>query len=282
VSRLWNLLVDLQSCQVRADFGLVAAHHGDIYWAYDLATRSDMDGENPYRHEIQARLLTDATDAEIADRISTTPGVIEAFAACFYDVRPYRQKRSYLMHHVLGPEIYSGFQPNNFSLLWKLGAITGGTPILDALIEYAGSAWGVTDLTSWYDSLFRSRMGYNAAVTAMSLKPNNFTACDILDRYLKIREQDREQGGSASSSQKLMDVIHSALQTLPVSLRDKTVEGDDCDALQLSRSLGVELGPGERLSLRLNGDPGLPGGIPLDAYVFPAPQLATATEGDNG
>jgi hypothetical protein len=127
-----GFLRELHRCLADAPWRLLAPRWDDLGEAYALYT------EEPSwpRWELEARLLTDQPLDEIAVRLDTSPAVVDAYHATFFDVRGRLRARGWVANHVPGLGEHVPLVEEDVGGLLKLYAYTGGPTVLDALLEY--------------------------------------------------------------------------------------------------------------------------------------------------
>jgi hypothetical protein len=88
------------------------------------------------RWEIEARLLTDESFAQIAAKCASDGQSIEVYHATFFDVRERLRTEGYVLHQVLGPRVHAGLTEADVDVLLKTYAHAGGSHTVDALVRY--------------------------------------------------------------------------------------------------------------------------------------------------
>jgi hypothetical protein len=87
--------------------------------------------------ELDARLLANQSDGEIAERMGLSPAGVACYAGLCFDVRPYLQADAYIIGVVLGPKIHRGLTPGDHELLLKLFGYGGlGGCGVDAYLDF--------------------------------------------------------------------------------------------------------------------------------------------------
>jgi hypothetical protein len=105
------------------------AQVAEIEAAYDVWSGSEV-----RRGELEARLLTDEPETDIAAKLGVPLPVLEAYHAVFFDVRSKKSATDWLRHIVIKHNSFRGFfGPMPFSA-WKLAAFVGGTHWLNQTI----------------------------------------------------------------------------------------------------------------------------------------------------
>ncbi len=99
--------------------------------------------------ELEAWILTGEPPAAVAELSGFEVPVIEAYEACFFDVRPKLDAQSYVVHRVIGPGIYLGFRQDDLAPIWKMiGFFRGRFMLAVALQTFPGSR--VRPWPEWY------------------------------------------------------------------------------------------------------------------------------------
>ena len=89
------------------------------------------------RAELEARVLADQSIGEISSTMGVPFGVISAFEALFFDVRPRLEESSWIIYEVIGLRPEGPLQPQDVLAAWKYLGFLHGAPTLDALIAAA-------------------------------------------------------------------------------------------------------------------------------------------------
>lgn len=87
------------------------------------------------RWELEARLLADQSDEEIAERCEVTAGVVSRYEQLFFAMREARAAHDYLTHYVVGTSIHDGFRDGEVRQFWAWATMAGGPIVLDALVD---------------------------------------------------------------------------------------------------------------------------------------------------
>lgn len=101
----------------------------EIDAAYDVWA-----GNEFTRGELEARLVTDEPEADIAAKLGLPLPVVEAYQSVFFDVRTKKSAIHWLHHQAIGYSPFRGFfGPMPFAA-WKLAALVGGSYWLNQTI----------------------------------------------------------------------------------------------------------------------------------------------------
>lgn len=130
-TRAWYFLGALRRRPDEAGRRRLAATMPGLSRAHRLWRRAD----DPMRWELEARLLTTDSPREIAARMGVPACQVVAYERVFYNVRPYLEASSYIVHHALDTVLVRGLSPRAIDALWKHVAYAAGPAALDAFIE---------------------------------------------------------------------------------------------------------------------------------------------------
>jgi hypothetical protein len=99
--------------------------------------------------ELEAWILTGEPPAAVAELSGFEVPVIEAYEACFFDVRPKLDAQSYIVQSVIGPGMYLGFRLDDMAPIWKMIAYFRGRYMLAVTLQaFPGSR--VRPWPEWY------------------------------------------------------------------------------------------------------------------------------------
>jgi hypothetical protein len=93
-------------------------------------------GESWPRSELEARLLTDESFGQIAARSGMSDATVAAYHDLFFDVRHRLHASDWVAVHALGRDGRIGFADGDAGRLLKAYAYSGGTSVLESLLEY--------------------------------------------------------------------------------------------------------------------------------------------------
>jgi hypothetical protein len=106
--------------------------HPDLAAAHALYAA----GESWPRSELEARLLTDEPFGQIGARAGMSEATVAAYHDLFFDVRQRLHASDWVAVHVLGRDGRIGFTDGDAGRLLKTYAYSGGTFVLESLLEY--------------------------------------------------------------------------------------------------------------------------------------------------
>jgi hypothetical protein len=253
-----------------------------IFWAHDLrySDGDDYSG-SPFKSELEARLLASDQFRNIADRLNTTTAVIEAYERLFFNVVDRRANRGYLIHQVLGATIHTGFQVQNYDLIWKLMALLGGPLAVDLMIDQSiGHAYPErpSDLKHFVADVTQNDLRRQAMLALKTLRINNFNAMEVVDKFLKLVEIERTTGGAGGlAGEALKQNVEAMMISLPFAVGSR-VSNIDVPELDQYDSRGVELRFEEVMAVSVGQD--FPARQMVEQLAFPPPPLLASTDGE--
>jgi hypothetical protein len=101
--------------------------------------------------ELEAWILTGEPPAAVAELSGFEVAVIEAYEACFFDVRSKLEAQSFVVHRVIGPGMYLGFRLDDLVPIWKMIAYFRGRFMLAVTLQaFPGSR--VRPWPQWYQA----------------------------------------------------------------------------------------------------------------------------------
>jgi hypothetical protein len=121
-----------RSCQDDVDRQRLALDMPALYGAHQLYRAADAFA----KWEVEARLLTEESYAQIAEKCGSDPQVIAAYHETFFCVRDRPQAEGYVLHQVIGLKAHAGLTEADVDVILKLYAYAGGPLVVDALVRY--------------------------------------------------------------------------------------------------------------------------------------------------
>ena len=186
-----------------------------LYEAWNIYQSED-DAE--IRYELEARLLSRQTGAEIASKIAVTPETTALYESLFFHITDRLDVPGYITNVVMGNAIHRGLAQRHYDLLWKMFGYWGGPLVLDHLIYQFNkpivptTKEGVS--TFWDDDVKQHLMLKSSLATRMA--PINWqTSIEIVNLYMKLVEVERSAGGGAGSGDAAVRVLNNVLLDMP-------------------------------------------------------------------
>lgn len=156
--------------------------------------------DDPLTWEIEARILADQSDEEIANRTNQPVDVITWFAALFFAVRDTLQAGDYITNQVLNGKPLDGFGDDNVREYWGMLAYESGLIALDVAIQnykLAKPKSGAFRLSHYFDRDSRVPLDFQSLVATLLLPYDSRTS----DFYASLNEfsglSSREEDAAA-------------------------------------------------------------------------------------
>ncbi len=147
---------------------------------------------------IEAAVLANVAQEELAEYIALPPDVIEAYEKLFFDVRSKLKARGYVAGSILGPIITAGVNGNDPDGFWKMLAFNGGW-------EHVKGCWcagkATAEAMSYYRDVALQQVILKAAASGLSVQPNSFNAVDLMRVGIERMQYEDESGQSAGDDQ---------------------------------------------------------------------------------
>jgi hypothetical protein len=270
VARAVKFRQEYNYCEGEMDHALLAMKYPDVYWAHDIWYNTiNPDGANPFKSEMEARILSADTYGNVATRLATTMDVVTAYEKLFFNIEERRHNRGYIAHQVMGPAIYLGIQETDFDILWKLLGYMGGPVVLDMMIDGfvgAGRPTTTAELAAFLSDATQNAIRRKALLAATTIRLNNYNAVEMIGGFIKLLEIERALGRGAST-EALLGNVDMMLKALPIRVGEGVVT--DVPALDRYDSGRVELRYEEVVAVGLGRD--IPADAVLERYAFPPP-----------
>jgi hypothetical protein len=210
----------------RAD-ALDALHARDreLFWAHSMWAED----KTPTRWAIEARVLAGETDAQIADRLGTDPGVVSAYVNVFFDVRGKLRHTDYVVNVVMAEAVTRGLQERQYDLLWKLMGYHGGTITLDAVMnKFAPVARPEQpeQVSGFFQDFAISAMKYKSALATVTVPVNTHTQLPLIEAFAKFVEIERTTENSTKAHTSIVANIGEMLTSMPFRVGTKLDSAD--------------------------------------------------------
>ena len=266
----------LDTCDDDADRRSLMNNSADLYWAHDIY----QDEGNPYKSELEARLLSRDDAQGISRRLGVEPGTVQMYEKLFYNVENKLDTPGYVYHTAIGREMHRGFTEREYDKLWKWYAYAYGSLMLDSVIGQAIDATVPENQTqvkaAWKDDGMASIIR-KQAIAARTMPVNSFTQADLLHIWTKFVEIEKSAEASGAGSSALLANVEALLDLAPTMLVGKRIHDDDFPALDTFDKQGHELRTHELLMIATGeSPPGLE--ETLNSLTFPETTSHEKTE----
>jgi hypothetical protein len=118
-------------CRAEEELQRLAREMPDLYGAHQLYLARSF-----RTWEAQARLLTEESFAQVAEKCDSHPRVIETFHSTFFHVRDRLHVEGYILFQVIGPKAHSGLTEADVDVILMMNAYFGGPVLVDQLVDY--------------------------------------------------------------------------------------------------------------------------------------------------
>lgn len=192
----------------------------DLFWAHSMWAEE----KAPTRWAVEARILAGQTDEEIAQTLGTTPGVINAYANTFFDVREKMAHNDYVVNVIMGDAVTRGLQERHYDLLWKLLGFQGGPHVLNAVINRftpTNKPTGPEGVSGFFQDFAIGTMKYKAALAALTVQANTHTQLPLIDSFVKYVEIERTTENATKAQSTIIENIGAMLTSLPFRVGTK-------------------------------------------------------------
>ena len=235
-----NFKRKLDDCDDDTERRTLLINHSDMFWAHDIY----QDEGNPYRSELEARLLAGAAPTEISTRLGVSKGTADLYEKIFYNVGEKLGTPGYVYHTAIGREMHRGFTEREYDKLWKWYAYSYGSLMLDSIVgqsidtvspdtpDKVRAAWKDDGMSS----IIRKQ-----AIAARTMPVNSFTQADLLHIWTKFVEIEKSAESAGVGSSALIANVESLLELAPKMLVGKRVQDPNFSALQDYDKQGHEL-----------------------------------------
>lgn len=221
----YNFQKKLFKCKDEVDRYELMDSDPDLFGAYLIYHRNDPQERNPARFAIEARLLSDQPDFEIAQKLGTSAGVIHTYEKLFFNVRDKLQNSDYVMTCVMSPAVHAGMTDRDYDLLWKLFGYLYGPVALDTFVTSTSRKFRPTSFAEVDAALaedVRSSLQRKVAIVARTFTINPFSQSELLNTYARFLELEKDSGNEKSRDVILQNV-QVMLDKLPVRVGNVNV-----------------------------------------------------------
>jgi len=192
----------------------------ELFWAHSIWLAD----KNPTRWGIEARVLAGESDAQIAEKIGTDPGIITAYINVFFDVRDRLNNLDYVQNVIMADAVTRGLQERHYDLLWKLLAYKGGPLVLDAVINRGtdvAKPQSADGVGTFFQDFAISSMKYKAALASLTVQVNTHTQLPLIESFVKYVEIEKNSDNVMKAQSSIVDNIGVMLTSLPFQIGTK-------------------------------------------------------------
>lgn len=198
----------------------------ELFWAHNMW----LDDKAPMRYAIEARILAGESDEQIAKRIGTDAGVIQAYAEVFFEVRGLMDNWDYVVNVIMADAVSRGVAERQYDLLWKMFAFYGGSHVLDAVISrftILPKPDKPEDVAGFFQDFAVNTMKHKAAVAALTVPVNTHTQLPIIESFVKYTEIEKTSENATHAHATIIDNIGAMMSALPFKIGTKLDSAGD-------------------------------------------------------
>jgi hypothetical protein len=192
----------------------------EMFWAHAIWAED----KNQTRWALEARVLAGESDEEIAEKLGSEPGIVNAFINVFFDVRPKLRHLDYVQTVIMGEAVTRGVQERHYDLLWKMMGLQGGPHVLDAVISRGPAVAKPTsadEVGTFLQDFAISTMKYKAALASVTIPINTHTQLPLIEAFVKYVEIERNSDNAMKAQTSIVDNIGMMLTNLPFKIGTK-------------------------------------------------------------
>lgn len=223
---------------------------------------------------VQARLLAGEDDEAIAATLGTTAGVIEAYAALFFDVRARLDIRDWIVTRVLIPAFMRTPDDDMAAVdddedavatvsvptlgrsfldgSCKYFAYFGGSEILNALLGGTRTQLSANGLEPFLDQTFKRILRAKSIQAIGRVPVNRYNLRDLMEVHAQVMGLEKDVGGSGEQSAYL-ESMRQMLDALPLKVGDRAETWVKTTPIGRTYDKPYELSSGE-MHLLASGD----------------------------
>jgi hypothetical protein len=164
--------------------------------------------DREWRSIAQARLLSGATDDEIAQLSGTLPETINLYEQLFFNVRDRLDNKDWIVKTILGTVTqrssnrYDTMTDHQRDSLYKLFGYFGGPVILDVIISGFASKDLPTSpkhVSGWFDRTMKTLIKRRATIEAHRFEVDKFKVMELMHIHLSIITSEKESGSGPAT-----------------------------------------------------------------------------------
>ncbi len=193
----------------------LALEYPAIFWAHYLYHNESIQRA---RFAIEARILAQQSDREIALCVGCLEQTIAAYEAIFFRVRDKLDNKDYIISTVFRESVSRGLQDRDYDLLWKMVGYAQGPSMLDAMISgFASPTWveRAEDVAASFQDLAIESTKQKATVAALAVPVDNSTQLNLINAFVKYTNVERNSDSAGKASDQIQQNIDGMMQALP-------------------------------------------------------------------
>lgn len=192
----------------------------DLFWAHSMW----LDEKNPTRWAIEACILAGETSEAIAERLGTSPAIVEAYENVFFNVRDKLHEKLYIVNVVMADSVARGVSERQYDLLWKMFGYHGGPHVLDAVISKfspISKPQSADDVGQFFQDFAVNTVKHKAALATLTVPVNTHTQLALIDSFVQYVQIEKNTENAAKASSTIVENIGAMLGALPFRIGTK-------------------------------------------------------------
>jgi hypothetical protein len=203
---------------------------------------------------LEARILSGATDQEIAADFGTLPDMPKWYEATYFNVRDRLKCHDWILNFVLMPSVRAHLgiqQPGEapvsapfFDVTLKFFAYYGGSIILDRVLSgfrRNDHATAYEDESAWITNQTNMRLKQIMAAATTTLTVNKYNITELMHVYARILEIEKSNATPAAKGDQFLRAMGSMLVELPFCVGDAGAKQVENTAIQVYDDSAAEL-----------------------------------------
>lgn len=246
VRAAWKFLAKWRECTSKVDKFNLRTIFPDLMPAYLMYV-------NPLSAKwlLEAGLLSGASVEDLSKFTGCPQPVIRKYGQLFYDIEEKRSARGYVISRVLMPAIQRGVDSRDYDFFMKSLAYFAGWKIL---VAFLSDELMDSEARAFFSDNFVDRMLKLGYVATHKLEINNYTATEVIDHCIKLRDLERAQGTPANQTeawrilesllQRCATTVTPATQRTLTAHEARVLEHQALPALKFGDKIPIEVGGG--------------------------------------
>lgn len=204
---------------------LFSANPG-LYYAHSLYHQNDTE----WRSILEARILTGASDEDIAETLGTLPETVDWYEQLFFNVRDRIDKQDWIVKTVIGTPAarlanrYDTTTDHQRDMLYRLFGYFGGPLVLSVIVsgfESRSLPNKTSQLANWFDSAIQTAIRRRAVMEAQRFEVDKFKVMELLNLHANLVNAAKGSGGSGNVD--YTKILEAAVSSVPWALAGKGV-----------------------------------------------------------
>lgn len=222
-----------------------------MYQAYEVASKDDGD---KMKGEIEARILANQTNSDIAAKIGMFPDSIEWYERVFFNVRDRLNNSGYIISNVIGPLVSAGFESATVEMSAKFfGYVYRNEQLVEQLLTgintHISPPGEGQDTLAFLDATVENMVETLVLRTAQIMQPNKFDAKELLIVWKDLMSLRRQASGADMSRTNIEENVSAFLGSISWAVGRDRQQLLDAGPLAGYADKDAELRAGEQVAI---------------------------------